>query len=400
MNTRRRQPWHKTIMIISRTPFRISFLGGGTDYPVWYREQGGAVLATTIDKYCYISCRYLPPFFEHKSRIVYSKIENVKSNSEIEHQAVRGVLQHMGIDSGVEIHHDGDLPARAGLGSSSAFTVGLLNAMTALKGRMLTKMELAKEAIKIEQEILEESVGSQDQVMAAHGGLCRVDFFKNNNINVTPIILSQKRLAEFHDHLLLYFTGFSRTASEVAKEQIETTKHRERELKEMYQMVSEGISILSGENGLDSFGELLHEAWKLKRSLTSKISTHRINEIYETARESGAIGGKLLGAGGGGFMLIFAKPEHHFKIKEKLSGLLHVPFHFETMGSQIVFYQPSELTDQEISFDTQNVILSEAKNLQRDSSPDQPSGTGRISGHPPLDPSATFGLRMTEEGRE
>ncbi len=329
-------------MIISRTPFRISFFGGGTDYPVWYREHDGAVLATTIDKYCYISCRYLPPFFEHKSRIVYSKIENVKSNDEIEHQAVRGVLQYMKIDCGVEIHHDGDLPARAGLGSSSAFTVGLLNAIAALKGSMLTKMELTKEAIKIEQEILEENVGSQDQVMAAHGGFCRVDFSRNHDINVTPIILNRDRLTEFQSHLLLYFTGFSRTASEIAKEQIERTKHRKSELKEMCQMVDEGISILGRENNLDQFGLLLHEAWKLKRSLTPKISSQRIDEIYEGAREAGATGGKLLGAGGGGFMLVFAKPENHSKIKERLSGLLRVPFGFETMGSQIIFYQPGQ----------------------------------------------------------
>lgn len=333
-------------MIISRTPFRVSFLGGGTDYPVWYREHGGAVLATTIDKYCYISCRYLPPFFEHKSRIVYSKIENVKSNNEIEHQAVRGVLQYMKMDCGVEIHHDGDLPARAGLGSSSAFTVGLLNAMAALKGKMLTKMELTKEAIKIEQEILEENVGSQDQVMVAHGGFCRVDFFGNHEINVTPIILNRDRLTDFQNHLLLYFTGFSRTASEIAKEQIEKTKSRENELKEMCRMVDEGISILSHENNFDQFGSLLHEAWKLKRSLTPKISSQRIDEIYEAARDAGAIGGKLLGAGGGGFMLLFARPENHPRIKERLSGLLSVPFGFEATGSQIIFYERSEPVEQ------------------------------------------------------
>lgn len=329
-------------MIISRTPFRISFFGGGTDYPAWYREYGGAVLAATIDKYCYISCRYLPPFFEHKSRIVYSKIESVKSHDEIEHQAVRGVLQYLNMDCGLEIHHDGDLPARAGLGSSSAFTVGLFNAIAALKGNMLTKMELTKEAIKIEQEILKENVGSQDQVMAAHGGFCRVNFFKNHDINVTPIILNRDRLAEFQSHLLLYFTGFSRTASEIAKEQIETIKNRESELREMCQMVDEGVTILGRQNDLDQFGLLLHEAWKLKRSLTPKISSPRIDEIYEAAREAGAIGGKLLGAGGGGFMLLFAKPENHYKIKEKLSGLLRVPFGFETTGSQIIFYQPNE----------------------------------------------------------
>ncbi len=333
-------------MIISRTPFRISFFGGGTDYPIWYEQYGGAVLATTIDKYCHISCRYLPPFFEHKSRIVYSKIEHVKSNDQIEHQAVRGVLQYMGIDSGVEIHHDGDLPARTGLGSSSAFTVGLLNTIAALKGNMLTKMDLMKKAIQVEQEILGEYVGSQDQVMAAHGGFCRIDFSTNHEIRVSPMMMNPERLSEFQNHLLLFFTGFSRTASEIAKEQIEKTNDRKSELKQMYQMVDEGVSILTGQSNLDQFGLLLHESWKLKRSLTPKISSGRIDEIYETARETGAVGGKLLGAGGGGFMLIFARPENHSKIKEKLSGLLRVPFEFETMGSQIVFYQPSEQIDQ------------------------------------------------------
>lgn len=329
-------------MIITRTPFRVSFLGGGTDYPIWYREHGGAVLASTIDKYCYISCRYLPPFFEHKSRIVYSKIENVKSNDEIKHQAVRGVLQYMGVDCGIEIHHDGDLPARAGLGSSSAFTVGLLNAVAALKENRLTKMELTKDSIKIEQEILGEYVGSQDQAMAAHGGFCRVDFSTNHDIQVNPIVMNRERLSEFQNHLLLFFTGFSRTASAIAREQIKKTHERASELKQMYQMVDEGISILTGHSSLDQFGSLLHEGWKLKRSLTPKISSERIDEIYEAAREAGAIGGKLLGAGGGGFMLIFARPEDHPRIKEKLSDLLCVPFGFETMGSQIIFHQPDE----------------------------------------------------------
>ncbi len=331
-------------MIISRTPFRISFFGGGTDYPVWYEQYGGAVLATTIDKYCHISCRYLPPFFEHKSRIVYSKIEHVKSNDQIEHQAVRGVLQYMGIDCGVEIHHDGDLPARTGLGSSSAFTVGLLNTIATLKGNTLTKMDLIKKAIQVEQEILGEYVGSQDQVMAAHGGFCRVDFSTNHEIRISPMVMNPERLSEFQNHLLLFFTGFSRTASEIAKEQIERTHERKSELKQMYQMVDEGISILTGQSSLNQFGLLLHESWKLKRSLTPKISSGRIDEIYETARQTGAIGGKLLGAGGGGFMLVFARPEDHFQIKEKLSDLLCVPFGFETMGSQIIFYQPDELS--------------------------------------------------------
>ncbi len=338
-------------MIISRTPFRISFFGGGTDYPVFYKEEGGAVLATTIDKYCYISCRYLPPFFEHKTRVLYSKIENVKSNGEIEHPAVRGVLEYLKIDHGVEIHHDGDLPARTGLGSSSAFTVGLLHALYALKHTMPTKMQLAREAIKIEQEIVKENVGCQDQVMAAHGGLSRVDFTSNHDIHITPIILGQDRLQDFQNHLLLYFTGLSRNASEIAKEQIQLTAQRTTELKAMQQMVEEGVSILTKGRDLADFGDLLNEGWKLKRSLTSKISSPLIDEIYKTARRAGVIGGKLLGAGGGGFLLLFAKPDQHPMIKEALRGFLRVPFSFETRGSQIIFYQPGTLVDRDYPTD-------------------------------------------------
>ena len=346
-------------MIISRTPFRISFFGGGTDYPVWYQEEGGAVLATTIDKYCYITCRYLPPFFEHKTRIVYSKIENVKTNDEIKHPAVRGVLEYMKIDHGVEIHHDGDLPSRTGLGSSSAFTVGFLHALKALRQVMPTKMELAKEAIKVEQEILKENVGCQDQVMAAHGGLCRLEFYPNHDIHVTPIILSQERLQDFQDHLLLYFTGFSRMASEIAQEQIELTQYRKKELRAIYQTVQEGVSILTRGNKLTDFGLLLNEAWKIKRSLTSKISTPMIDNIYQTAKRAGTIGGKLLGAGGGGFLLLFAKPEDHPMIKEALQGLLRVPFSFETNGSQIIFYQPTKLINRDypIGFEVKDESL-------------------------------------------
>jgi D-glycero-alpha-D-manno-heptose-7-phosphate kinase len=326
-------------MIISRTPFRVSFFGGGTDYPVWFREHGGAVLATTIDKYCYISCRYLPPFFDHKTRIAYSRIEATKSNGDIEHPAVRGVLQYLHVDDGLEIHHDGDLPARTGLGSSSAFTVGLLHSLYALRHRMPSKAELAQVAIHIEQEVLQESVGCQDQVMAAHGGLCRVDFFQNGEIGYTPIVMNPERLARFQDHLLLYFTGFSRTASDIAKEQIARSKQRRVELFAMLQLVQEGVSVLVGDRDLSEFGELLHEAWMVKRSLTSKISTPMIDDIYEAAQRAGALGGKLLGAGGGGFMLLFAKPDRHAQIREALPGLLEVPFRFEGLGSQIVFYQ-------------------------------------------------------------
>lgn len=328
-------------MIISRTPFRISFFGGGTDYPVWFQEHGGAVLSTSIDKYCYLTCRYLPPFFDYKSRIVYSKVEVVKAIDDIQHPAVRGVLKHMNIDEGVEIHHDGDLPARTGLGSSSAFTVGLLHSLLALRGKMPTKMDLAREAIRVEQDILKEHVGCQDQVIAAHGGLCRLDFLPNRDIRVSPVIMNRERLDYFQSHLMLFFTGFSRSASEIAKEQIKRTKEKKSELQALYQMVNEGISLLASQGSLDEFGQLLHESWTIKRRLTSKISTPFIDQIYDAARKAGAVGGKLLGAGGGGFLLLFAKPEFHASIKQALDKFLKIPFAFENAGSQIVLYQPS-----------------------------------------------------------
>ena len=331
-------------MIITRTPFRISFFGGGTDYPVYYRENGGAVLATTIDKYCYISCRYLPPFFEHTHRVVYSKIENVKSISEIEHPSAKAVLQFMKINSGVEIHHDGDLPARTGLGSSSSFTVGLLHSLYALKGLMPTKMQLAKEAIHIEQDIIKENVGSQDQVSAAFGGFNRIDFNRDGTINVSTVIISKEKLDLLQGHLMFFFTGFSRTASEVAKKQIENTPKKKNELSTMHQMVDEALAILNNEHGdILDFGRLLHKAWELKRSLTDKISTSEIDNIYEVARTTGALGGKLMGAGGGGFMVIFAEPDIQPRIRTRLRGLLEVPFKFENTGSQIIFYQPDGL---------------------------------------------------------
>lgn len=326
-------------MIISRTPFRISFFGGGTDYPVWYRENGGAVLATTIDKYCYITCRYLPPFFEHKHRIVYSQTELVRDVSEIRHPAVREALKFMGINEGMEIHHDGDLPARTGLGSSSAFTVGLIHALYTLKGKMPTKMQLAKDSIHLEQEVLRENVGSQDQVMAAFGGLSRVDFHADGNLEVKCITITPQRVDLLKSHLMLFFSGFSRTASEIAAEQIKQTPNKKQELTAMYRLVDEAVSILVGNNDLTDFGKLLHESWQLKRSLTDKISNPYTDFLYETAIKAGATGGKLLGAGGGGFILFFVKPELQAKVKGALGNLLYVPFGLENSGSQIVFYE-------------------------------------------------------------
>lgn len=331
-------------MIITRTPFRISFFGGGTDYPAWYLEHGGAVLATTIDKYCYISCRRLPPFFEHKHRIVYSHIENVRSIGEIQHPAVRAVFDWMHVSDGLEIHHDGDLPARSGLGSSSSFTVGLIHAIRALRGEYVSKDALANQAIHVEQRVIEENVGSQDQVSAAFGGLNRIEFRPDDSFDVAPVIVPQERLGVVQQHLMLFFTGVSRIASEVAKAKIDNLKNRTRELKLMQGMVDEAIAILQDPaQPIEAFGQLLDQSWQLKRSLSAGVSTPEIDDIYAAAKAAGAIGGKILGAGGGGFLLLFSPPERQARIRETLAHLVHVPFRFENTGSRVVLYQPNGL---------------------------------------------------------
>ena len=331
-------------MIITRTPYRISFFGGGTDYPGWYRKHGGAVLATTIDKYCYITCRRLPPFFEHKHRIVYSRIESVRHIDEIEHPSVRAVLKWSKVVDGLEIHHDGDLPARSGLGSSSAFTVGLVHALHGLSGQMASQENLAKDAIHIEQNIIGENVGSQDQISAAYGGFNRIDFHRDDSFDVTSVILPAHRQNELRDHLLLCFTGFSRIADVIAKSQIDNFENRETELKRMREMVDEAISILADSHvSIDEFGKLLDRSWQYKRSLSDQVSTPEIDQIYDEAMRAVAIVGKILGAGGGGFMLLFAKPEKHGQIRERLKGLVHVSFNFDNAGSRVVLYHPNGL---------------------------------------------------------
>lgn len=325
-------------MIISRTPYRISFFGGGTDYHSWYQQHGAAVLSTTINHYCYLHCRILPPFFDAKSRIVWSKIEEVFDHEKIQHPAVRAVLKYLEINQGVEINHQGDLPARAGLGSSSAFTVGLLHAMYALRGMISSKRELSCEAIYIERDILKENVGVQDQIATAYGGLNKITVRPDGEFEVKPLILSFARLGELHDHLLLFFTGVSRSASEIAAEKIRCIPQKHYELVQMQNMVDEAERILCTGQDIHLFGELLHETWMLKRQISDKIAPTFINEIYSKAKNAGAIGGKLLGAGGGGFMLFFVKPEDKPQVCEALKNLLLVPFEFEASGSQIIFY--------------------------------------------------------------
>jgi D-glycero-alpha-D-manno-heptose-7-phosphate kinase len=337
-------------MIITRTPLRISFFGGGTDYPVWYREFGGAVLSTTIDKCCYITCRRLPPFFEYHSRISYSKVENVAQNSAIEHPSVRGCLEFMGVDEGVEIHHVADLPARTGLGTSSAFTVGFLLGLYALREQMRNKHALALDAIHVEQEILKEAVGSQDQISAAFGGFNRINFLTDGSFEVKRVIAPAARLAELQQYCALFFTGFSRIASEIAKEQIKATPQRKHELETMHQMVDEAEAIVSNPHcSIEEFGHLLNESWQIKRTLTKNISNSSLDEIYEAGRSAGALGGKLLGAGGGGFMLFFVAPERRKELRMRLKNLLCVPFSFSNRGSHVVVHEPDQIYDKSLT---------------------------------------------------
>ena len=327
-------------MIISRTPYRISFFGGGTDYPAWYRDHGGSVLGVTIDKYCYLTCRYLPPFFKHRIRVVYSQIENCQSVDEIAHPAVREVLRYLGIERGLEIHHDGDLPARSGMGSSSSFTVGLLHALHALKGYMPSKRQLALEGIEIEQEKIKETVGSQDQVLAAHGGLNHVVFYPNGEITVRPVTLSSERLQELNAHLMLFYTGIERTASNIAETYVADGETKKSQLRIMKHLVEECLAILNNGADIAAFGKLLHEAWQVKRGLSSKVSNSHVDELYELALVNGALGGKLLGAGGGGFMLLFVPPSKQNRVREALQKFICVPFHFESSGSRVIFFEP------------------------------------------------------------
>ncbi|WP_133512436.1 kinase [Candidatus Thiosymbion oneisti] len=328
-------------MIISRTPFRISFFGGGTDYPDWYKRHGGAVLSTSFDKYCYITCRELPPFFDHKYRIAYSKIENACEIADIEHRAVRAVLETSGLEQGLEIHCDADLPARSGLGSSSSFVVGILNSLQAFEGKRVSKEWLTQEAIWIEQEVLKETVGSQDQTAAAHGGFNVISFATDGGINVTPVIMPGERKVLLNNHLMLFFTGFSRIASSIAKSKVANLKRKSDELHRMRTMVDDAMDILTSEQDIRYFGEMLHSAWEHKRSLSDQVSNSQIDNLYLKARQAGAIGGKLLGAGGGGFMVLFVEPEKQASVKKALSRLIQVPFKFESTGSQVIYYQPS-----------------------------------------------------------
>ena len=333
-------------MFISRTPFRISFFGGGTDYPPWFRKHGGAVFGTTIDKFCYLSVRYLPPFFAHRSRIVWSKIELVNEIEEIEHPTVRAVLSEANLNRGLEVMHHADLPARSGLGSSSSFSVGLIHALRAMHRQEISKAELAQQSIHIEQNVMKEAVGSQDQVWAAHGGFNKIRFHPDGSFDVLPVALAPDRLDLLKRSLVLFFTGVSRSGTELAAKQINRLEKGEVDLHNVAALVDEAVNVLAtAADPIQRFGELLHESWMMKRSFADGISPIFVDEAYEAGIKAGAYGGKLLGAGGGGFILFVVPPERKLAVIERLKALVHVNFNFEVEGSRVIVRGDTDTED-------------------------------------------------------
>ena len=325
-------------MIISRTPLRISFFGGGTDYPQWYKQNGGSVISTSINKYTYVTLRYLPQFFEYKYKIRYYKKEEVSEISEIEHPTVRESLKYLKIKDGIELVHSADVPARSGLGSSSSFTVGLLHALHFLKKQLPGKRQLAHEAIDIEQNYVNEFVGSQDQVATAFGGLNKIDFNKKDNFTVNPLPIDEMSKKKLEESILIFFTGFSRNASAVAEKQMSRITKNINELNIMNSFVDKAADYIRNSN-ISDFGMLMNENWERKKRLSPYISNHNIDLLYNLGIKSGAYGGKLLGAGSGGFMLFIAPKKNRKKIISELKNYLHVPILFDNLGSQIIYHK-------------------------------------------------------------
>jgi len=326
-------------MILTRTPLRISFFGGGSDFPNWFLQNGGEVISTTIDKYCYISARKLPPFFNHRHRIVYSKVENVNFHNEIEHPVVRAVLKEMKIDDGIELHHFSDLPARSGLGSSSAFTAGTLLALGNLYGLSKSKLNLSNESINIEQNILKENVGCQDQIAVSFGGFNHISFNRNGEYQVNRLDIELKKLKLLQENILLFFTGVSRLSSEIQLDQVENLSSNKNKISSIQNLVQESLNILQGKQSLDDFGYLLDTTWKIKETLGKKVSNPKIDQIYSEIIKAGALGGKVLGAGGGGFMIFYVQKKNHKNILSlaKELNLVHVPYKFENDGAKVIY---------------------------------------------------------------
>jgi len=321
-------------MIITKTPYRISFFGGGSDYPIWYKKFGGSVLSTTIDKYIYISCRELPPFFDHKYRIVWSKIENVKTIDEIKHLTVRKLIKYNKIKSGLEIHYDGDLPARSGMGSSSSFSVGLMRALSNYQHKDIKGINLAYKTIPFEQKIMNETVGSQDQVAASVGGFNRINFLKNEKIIVKKIL--SNNLKRLNSNLLLLYTGIQRNADAVASNYVhKLSNEKEKNVRKIISNVKLGEKMIKSGN-INDFGKLLHYAWMEKKELSKSISNHKIDELYKSSIQNGALGGKLLGAGGGGFLLIYINKKKQKNFLSKIRNITNIPFKFSNEGCEVI----------------------------------------------------------------
>jgi len=325
-------------MIITKTPFRMSFFGGGTDFPGFYEQHGGAVISTTFDKYCYVTVSHLPRFFEYSTQLVYSKMEYISAVEDIEHPAIREAMKFLDMHE-MRIAYDADLPARSGLGTSSSFAVGLLNAFYSLKGKFADKRRLADEAIYLERVLCKESGGIQDQIAASFGGLNRINF-NSEGYTVEPIIISPERKNILNENMMLFFTGFSRFSSDIQKGTETALKDKTKELLEMLSLADDAQNILTSKCDINEFGRLLNHTWELKRGIASKISTNAIDELYAKAMQAGALGGKLLGAGGGGFLLFYVEKEKQEAVKAAMSHLLHVPFKFENDGTRVIHYSP------------------------------------------------------------
>jgi D-glycero-alpha-D-manno-heptose-7-phosphate kinase len=329
-------------MIITRTPLRVSFFGGGTDWPDWFKENGGEVLSTTINKFLFVTCREMPPYFGFKNRFVYgSKTEIVSEIDEIEHPSIRECIRFLKLPYGLDMHYNTDIPARSGMGSSSAFTVGLLRALHGMQGRIVSDRRLANEAIHVERDLIGEAVGYQDQIAAAFGGFNHITFGKDSNFEVNPMVLPHKRVKELNDHLILIFTGVQRIASKIEEEKIRQLDKHHQELTEIQDYVADAIAILNSNTPIEEFGALLNETWQRKRRLSEHVTDKKLDELYETGRKNGAIGGKLLGTGAGGFMLFFVRPEDRENMLKSLADYIPVPFLFERTGSQIIYFSES-----------------------------------------------------------
>ncbi len=329
-------------MIITRTPFRISFFGGGTDFPDFFREHGGSVLSTTINHYCYMTCRILPPFFDYNYSLRYSVVEKCRDVDDIKHNTVRECIKDLSFSSGLEVSHSGDIPANSGIGSSSSFCVGFLNSLYGLLSRRRTKRQIAQQAIHIERNRVGERVGLQDQIVASFGGFNRIDFFDEDQFLVTPVIANPEKIRQIESELILIYSGIWRVSSDIIKCIIEDKKETVEARKEMKAMVDAAMDILYESDDMHDFGRLLHEGWKLKKCMGSKISNPDLDDIYNHALNCGALGGKICGAGGGGFFLFYVPQDKREYFLKKFSHYLHVPFRFEKYGSQVVFFTANE----------------------------------------------------------